>query len=260
MRLHHGLDPSVMKGFYTPAIRPPKYDPVVDLGADLHEMWDARRSDLMTTTANAVSSWRGVKAASDAVQATGASQPIYRATAFGGDPDVRFDGVDDYLTFAAPPWPAGASPLEMWALVDQEVLPADATIRVVASYGSGQSSLNAIKLQRSTGATNRANFQGGNDTVTASSATTNPDCFGRCVMRGEANGTTVRAWCNYIPATASAQTLNTIATRFRMGTLSVTTPIQFWQGSIAVMAVTNLLPPDKATRFMNYLIARRHIQ
>ena len=58
--------------------------------------WSAEAG--ITETAGAVSSWADVIGSLAAVQATGASQPIFSATGFNGtEPGVTADGVDDFL-------------------------------------------------------------------------------------------------------------------------------------------------------------------
>lgn len=47
----------------------------------------------------AVSSWPDIKGTTNATQATGSKQPLYRTGS--GSPFVQFDGVDDYLTLTA---------------------------------------------------------------------------------------------------------------------------------------------------------------
>jgi hypothetical protein len=56
-----------------------------------------RAADLALADDAAVASWTDAASALAFTQATGAKQPIYKATAFNGGPCVRFDGTDDTL-------------------------------------------------------------------------------------------------------------------------------------------------------------------
>ena len=86
----------------------------LQLGALCLAWWSA--DDLAP---GAVASWKDRVLKYDAAQAVSGSRPVASILSFGGLPGVTFDGTDDELTLASCPFPTGASPSEIHALVDQ---------------------------------------------------------------------------------------------------------------------------------------------
>lgn len=125
----------------------PAYDLQADLGADLFEDWDAASG---VTQAGTVSAWAGAKAGNILAQATSGNRPAYEATGFNGRPCLRGNGTNQWMGLEGVPasFPKGALPVvRIMALVEQEALPADTTIRNIFGYG-GNTSLTALGIRR----------------------------------------------------------------------------------------------------------------
>jgi len=79
----------------------PSFDPLAGWTTDpVHAFWASDPLWTPPADGGAVSSWRnGGSVGGDAVQATGGSQPLYRAStaAYNNRPTVEFDGTDDRL-------------------------------------------------------------------------------------------------------------------------------------------------------------------
>lgn len=109
--------------------------PLTILGDSLLEWWTADRPDLMTLVGAAVTNWRGTKNGYSVTQAISASRPTYSASSFNGSAGLTFDGGDDGLATATQPFPSGSNPSQVWAVVQQDALPANTTVRFIASFG-----------------------------------------------------------------------------------------------------------------------------
>lgn len=241
---------------------PRPYDPVAALGSDLIAYWDANRPDLITQSSGAVSSWLDIVAGYDMVQATGAAKPTYSATSFNGAPGVTFDGADDCLTctdaalLAA--LPTGAAAGEMWAVASQDAAAADATTRFIAAFGGG-SSTTARSIQRAVvSSANRAKAQLG-DGASTSLGATDPltDFNGRHVLRHQVDATTASITANGGSPTIANIVGATSSTRVRVGSSSVNTAGNFWQGQIPLVMITKPLSVQKAAALQTYLNSRR---
>jgi hypothetical protein len=66
-------------------------------GASYH--YDARRLDL--TSGTGVSTWTDLAGSNNASQATSTNQPTFQTNVLNGNPIVRFDGTNDFMTFAS---------------------------------------------------------------------------------------------------------------------------------------------------------------
>jgi len=226
------------------------------LGSSLLGWWDAEDSATITQSGGLVSSWKDKVAAYDAVQALGSAKPVYSATSFNSRPGLTFDGVDDEVTLGSQPFPSGATPSELWALVDQTALVADVTGRFIASYG-GTGTTNRRRISRSvvTGV-NRANVGAGDGGTEVSSVNSSVDFSGRHVVRGVIRATEVQVDVNGTASATAAVVPATTALRFRIGANSSTTAGGFWQGVIPLVIITGALDSGQAAQLLAYLKAR----
>jgi hypothetical protein len=60
-----------------------------------------KADSLSLADGNPVSAWNDSSTSADNATATGTSRPIYKASVVNGNPIVRFDGIDDFMTFAS---------------------------------------------------------------------------------------------------------------------------------------------------------------
>lgn len=234
------------------------YNPVAALGSDLLGYWDANRADLITQSGGSVSSWMDIKFGYDATQATGSAKPVYSATSFNGAPGVTFDGIDDQLTVASHSFPTGATPCEMWALMQNDLAGADVTTRGVFSYGSATGTGGQRSLRRTPVASvNRGAAQFGDGVSSVVATDTVVALSSRHVVRCRITATAAfvsvdgnsEATAAGVPATASG-----IA---RLGNLSLTAGTNFHQGKIAAVLITNPLSAAQASALQSYLMNRR---
>lgn len=226
------------------------------LGAALLGCWDAERSDLITHAGGAVSSWKDTVAAYDMVQATSGSQPVYNATAFNGRPALIFDGVDDYLNMESQPFQSGSQPGELWGLVDQAEPTSNTTIRRIIAFGREDLIGRAIR-RIVQGGVNRTQVQAGNGTLNFGAVNTSVDLSGRHVVRGTFAGTGIRVAVDSPVLSAETSLVPaTDTTRVRIGVSAANSPVGYWSGSIAFVAVTDPLTDLQASSFARYLRGR----
>lgn len=236
-----GIGPSLTVRQRRPAPAPS------DLGAALLGLWTA---DSGVTVATGVSAWTDRIVGYVLTQATGALQPAWSATSFGGRPGITFDGVDDFLNLEAVPFPNGAAPCEIWALADFSSV--DAVARTIACYG-GATSQTARTLRRNSGLIGTNLIGTGASNVSAQTLQT---LSGRHVLRAIVSATagSIQVDGGDIPAPIAAIPA-TGTTRFRVGGSTVAVPNNLWQGSIAAIGVTALLSDVQAAGFTSYLRA-----
>jgi hypothetical protein len=233
------------------------------LGGYLRAWWDAERADLITTSTG-VSSWKDVVAGYDMTQATGAAQPMWSPTSFGGFPGVTFDGIDDCLAstdvalLAALPF--NADPCEMWTVVQQDALAADATTRDIFTYGGASTQMSRRAERVVVGGVNRSRVLQGNGTTSDTAAgPTTVDFSTRHVVRCVYGAASISHYLDGIAGATTASVGGVGQIRARMGATQVATAAQFWQGGIASVLVTLPLPEDKAAALHAYLMQRRRV-
>lgn len=225
------------------------------LGAKLYAWWDA--STGITVTGAGVSSWVDRKGGYDMVQATDANRPAWSATGFNGAPGLTFNGTSHRLSLESQPFPSGASPCEVWAVVQQDALAADATNRMVIAYG-GATGLTARQTFRTvvTG-TNRLGCAVGTGAAALTASNTAAEFSSRHVVRLTFGATsTGLSLDGSAPASLSAVP-STGTVRVRIGASQADTPAFFWQGKIRDVIVTQLLTADQAAAMHRFLLPRR---
>lgn len=236
------------------------YDPISSLGSDLLGYWDASRPDTMTIAGGAVSSWRDLVAGYDAAQATGAAQPLWSASSFGGDPGLTFDGSDDCLTLTPSPFPSGATPSEIWVLGSQDAVPpGDTGTRVPAAYGDAAITARTLHRIVSSGVNRFRGACGDGAAEVRTTAVLSVDFSGRHVVRAAFGASSTAAMIDNSLSSTAAVVPATASARMSIGSASTTLPAGFWLGQIAAVLVTKPLSTDKADALRDWLMARRRL-
>ncbi len=245
-----GSGPSSKSGAATDAPHPAGI-----AGGSLLAWWTADRPDLITTTGAGVSSWRDTVAGYNLVQGTDAARPVYSATSFNGSPSVTFDGTDDFLSMASQPFPQGASPFEVWLVVQQDAAEADADTRRVFAFG-GASNQTAVSIAK--GATvSRPAFTIGTGGGTADANTGSANFDTRHVVRVVATGTVIRMFLDGVSTGADVAAIGAVgATLVRMG-VHPAADVAFWQGKVRDALVTGPLTANQASALEAWLLPRR---
>lgn len=222
------------------------------LGGSLLAWWDAEDPTTITESGGLVSSWRDKVAAYDAVQAIGASQPVYSSSSFNGRPGIAFDGTDDELTLGSVPFPVGATPLEIWALVDQLAIGTDPQSRRIFSYGDGTAAASVQLVRAGVSNVSRA------ANVYGSVSVTNPtvDLSGRHVVRGRMDAAAGITEVDGVTMTSAAAVPAAATTRTRLGASPAGTAGGFWQGRLSAVFVTTPLSAPADAQFLAYLKLR----
>ncbi|MER9047581.1 LamG domain-containing protein [Mesorhizobium sp. M0923] len=227
-----------------------------ELGTLLTGYWDADFVGSISEATGSVSSWRDLVAGYNTSQATALSQPGYSPSAFNGRPCLTFDGTNHFLNLASVPFPTGAAACEIWALVDQEALAADATGRRIFSYG-GTSANNSRWIARAvSGGVNRGGTGGGSGAAQANVNGTIVDFSGRHVVRGTFDGALIGVSVDGNALATTALVPATSTTRTRIGAATPNTATNFFQGKIAAVAVTPLLTAEQESSMRAFLSAR----
>jgi hypothetical protein len=198
--------------------------------------------------AGAVSSWADVIGSLAAVQATGASQPVYSATGFDGtEPGVTADGVDDFLeTVGTGNLPdADEDSVIMVRLVDTaSEADADATRGIFGWSGGATASQRDVRRSAVSGVSRARAFIG-----TAGAATENAtSLLGKHYVTGRKAGTTlaisVDGGAEATAVIAASTTGTTLARIFAMAAGSTATGFKGAISDIAVFAASSLTGDD----------------
>lgn len=196
-----------------------------DLGAGLLAWWNA--DDLGETP---VSAWADRIAGNTPVQASPAKQPAMSATSFNGVGGVTFDGLDDELTLSGTgSLPVGVVPCEVWTLWRRI---SGVTITVFGYGGSADS----FRVVRRVG-TGAQMQDGAGGIVTGGGI--GSGSFSILGARFDAMLFTLRQ--NGAQVGTDDATLNTVATRLRIGASTATTATNLLSGIVRHILVTSLL-------------------
>jgi hypothetical protein len=241
-------------GNITPAWTP------FNLGADLLAFWDAEQASSLTMSAGAVSNWADRVAAYALSQSVGGNKPIYSDTGLGTRPGVTFDGTDDYLELASVPLPTGASPAEIWFLGTNLTPAANATARIVFSYGGNAATTARRMFRQQTGGANRTGGNVGTG-VTSTALTAAAVDFGvvtPSIIRMQVGATQSQIDIDNNLGTSALVIPGTGTTRVRMGASTGDVASGFFNGPINAKLVTNPLSAAAAALLYAYLNARRN--
>lgn len=234
--------------------------PVTILGASLLAWWTVDRADLITLSGTQVTSWKDVAHGYDAVQAVSGARPIYSFTSFNGAPGVSFDGTDDELTsldaalLAA--LPDGAEAGEIWAIVQQDALAADATNRAPASYGANTNTTRRLTRTVVTGV-NRGRLQIGSGAASSNATGTVVDLSGRHVLRGQVGGASSELTVDQATPVSVVVVPATTNTRLRLGAGDAAAAANFHQGQIRDVLFTGPLSAAQVAALNAWALPRR---
>lgn len=227
------------------------------LGASLLGYWDAETASTLTLSGSNVTTWTDLVGAYAPTQSVGGSKPVYSTTGFAGRPGVTFDGTDDELTLASQPFPAAATPSEIWALFLNNGDIAMADTRTVFSYGGALAVARRLDLVPGTIAgQNKAQLTVGTGGGSVSVQSGNIASATAHVARLAYGATQSSIYTDGGSATTSAAVPATGTDRFRIGATAGGSPLQFFNGTISAIIVTGALSADQAAALTTYLKAR----
>lgn len=224
-----------------------RWDPY-QLGHNLLGWWSADRNDsILRTGGTPIVTWSDVtRNRYAATQGTSDNRPTYAPTSFNNCPAITFDGSNDELTLGSTPFPTGANPVEVWAVVEQSALAADSTTRMLFSYGGTGNANRRALLRRVSGGVNRFGADTGDNSSAIATDNAAVDFSGRHCVRAifGATATSVSvnggalSTTNVVPATGT--------TRTRIGANTANTAAVFWNGRIRHVVVANPLADIEA--------------
>lgn len=223
-----------------------------NLGNALLGFWDAETASSVSLSGSNVVTWTDLVGGYGATQATSGSQPLYSTNNFNGRPSVVFDGIDDFLTYAAQPFPAAANPSELWALVSQEANPLAITTLSTLSYG-GDATARAIARVVVTTVNRGRGSSSGTGTATAVNSTV--DFTGIHMARLRVTPTTINFSVDGGAETTSSLVSATETQRVRIGTAAFSSATS-WTGKMNALLVTAPLTDAQGTRLTAFLKAR----
>jgi hypothetical protein len=228
------------------------------LGASLLGWIDAEQPATITQAATLVSAWTdSISPGSRSfAQATGTLKPVYNAAGLNSRPSIVYDGIDDETTLASVPYPTSGA-FEIWALVKQDALAADATVRTIIAWGNGTGATTLSFRRNVVTGVNRAQAAVGNGTVTTTITNNVVDFSGVCVVRLLLDGVNGQIEVNGTagtPAAIAPASLST--TRTRIGASASTSANVFFQGGINNIAITTALSVNDAALMLAYQKAR----
>lgn len=230
--------------------------PITILGASLLAWWTADRADLITLSGAQVTSWKDVTHAYDVVQAVSGARPLYSATSFNGAPSVTSDATDDEMTLASQPLPSGADPCEIWGIVQQDGLPADATVRRFFSYGGVVNNDSRFPLRNVSVGVNRAGAQVGIGASAPAANFPTGDFSTRHVHRTVFTGSQIRVSLDNGAFGANVVAVPATGTS-RVRLFANVSGVGFWNGKIRDVLVTSILTTDQAAALNAWALPRR---
>jgi hypothetical protein len=201
-----------------------------------------------------VASWKDRVLKYDAAQAVSGSQPVASLLSFGGLPGVTFDGTDDELTLASCPFPTGASPSEIHALVDQSALVADTTSRQAFGYGGTSNATRRALLRRVSGGVNRYGADTGDNASAIATNDASVDFSGKRYVRAIFGAAATTVSIDLSTPVTGAVVPVTGSTRARFGASTANTAANFWNGVIRHVVVTSPLGADDAERMRRWML------
>lgn len=232
--------------------------PITILGAKALAWWTADRSSLITLSGSQVTSWKDVVAGYNCIQAVSGSRPLWSATSFNGAPGVTFDSADDEVTLTGVPvtFPTAAAPGEIWGILQQDALPADASTRRLFAYGGSTNNDSRYATRTVAGGVNRGGLTAGTGASTVSAAETTVNYNTRHVQRSVITGSQIRLAVDNGAMTPDVACVpSTGTTLVRIG--ASTSGIGFWNGKIRDIIVTSPLTTDEAAALLAWALPRR---
>lgn len=231
------------------------WNPINGLGSALLERWWAAATSTLTLSGSNVTTWASQISGLAPTQATSGFKPTWSATGLNGKPAVTFDGTDDYLTIASlGNLPSGATGSEIWALVSQDALVADASVRVPFGYGNATAAAR-YAVRRVVTSTNRAGSVTGDGATGQTLNNTTVDFSGIHLVRARFEATQTLLSLDDGTASTLSVVPNTATSRTTIGANATASLSGPWKGSIADLLVTSLLTTAQATQLAAYLKA-----
>lgn len=230
------------------------YNPLTAIPG-LHGYFEARDAASMTLSGGLVSEWRCKVTGFATSQGTVPAQPTL-VTPTPGNPRLRFDGVDDCLLGTNHPYPIGNTACEIWLLMAQGSLVADATQRYALGIGEGAAYQRTISRVVSSGV-NRARTQIGNGTTTGSHTHPSVDFSAAHVIRQILTASEVTTLVDGVQVGPTAVVADVRNARFRFGAFVNTLAGNFLAGDIMACLVTPPLSAQQAPDLDNFLTARK---
>lgn len=210
--------------------------------------------DSLTLAGASVTGWSDLVTGCVVAPPSAAARPSWSATSLAGRPGVSFDGVDDWLLAPAAPVPGGGNGCELWVVVRQDSLPADATDRYLFSLGDSSSVNRQVRVARTVvGGINRAAARVGDGTTNELVVTSARD-FSRAHVVRACFGPGTRVSIDGEAAAAVGRGPANTGTSVAIGaTVAGSSPIN---GVINAALVTLALGNVDAARLLSYLQLR----
>lgn len=231
------------------------------LGSDLIAWWDA--SFGLSLSSGKVTAWADRVHAYILAQSVDANRPAYSATSFNGGPGVTADGTTDYLdsTDAAllAALPTGASPVELWAIWQDQSTPGDGVARRIIAYGGDSN--NTSRSMRRDGASgiNRMQTYVGSGASEVGQSNGAVNIANRRVLRGVISATAVRSYVDGEASAAGAAVVPATGTEW-MRLFAPTTDVVSTgraQGVLRDVLITRPLSDAQAAELLRWSIRRR---
>lgn len=235
---------------------PPLWTPLRLPASARGGLWDAMNTPSLSLSGSNVTAWADRFAAAAVSQGTGADQPTYSAAGFNGGPGLAFDGVTQNLAATPAPaaLPTGSTEGWFFALVKQDALPANTTIRFAAGMGGDTANAGRRLGRAVTTGVNRMRA----DNFSTNLLDTAVDLSGYHLLAakwsadplitGRIDGAATS------PATATPASLSTATSRFRIGATCASTLANTWQGMIARVLVTGALTAEELEKVEGWMV------
>lgn len=213
-----------------------------DLGGALVGWFDAEDASTLNLTGNLVNSITDKRSGLTPSQGVTASKPLFDPAGLNGRPAISGDGMDDGLAVIATlPYPTGAAPSEIWALVSVPSNPTE--LKVAFAYGSDSVNSSRRVGVNITGSAGRAQVQTGTGSaVIQPFGPTRTPFTGAHVLRSVHGATESSAYDNGETNSAVAGVPATINNRMRIFTGNGTT--NFFVGAINSIYIIDPTHPN----------------
>jgi len=146
--------------------------PAIPDSGDLQARWDA--TELSASSGTAITDWPD--ATGNGHNLTSSTGQAYQTDAIGGNPVVRFDGVDDYLSTT---WPAISQPYTVFIVFQYQSIPSG--FNSLSSFGPG---LGTLENSFQADSTSNWSYYAGGSRVNGGTPDTNPHILSLYVNGG----------------------------------------------------------------------------
>lgn len=163
-----------------------------------------------------------------------ASRPLW-----DGVNALIFNGTTSFMNHEAQPFPSGANPSQLFSIVRQDALAADATNRTILSYGNGTATGLRNLRRVVSGGVNRLGIAVGDGAAGVTANETTVNFSGVHTVRMAVGGTSTAFDIDEVPATPLSVIPNTGTLRTRLGANTGTTATALHHGKIGPTAIAN---------------------